>query len=199
MAVTPTLYLAFDGVLHPNLVSFHRGSLPRLRAGGHVLFENCAILEQLIHESPEIAVVLHNWWVQFLGYQRTLRLLPETVRAHVIGATWRECRGPRARMSNTRSRRDWLESDLIRRQPEHPVLVDCDARQVVPQLTDRACIVDSWRGLTEPGALEKLASLLVAEAILPTRRMPLGVESVPERGRVVAAELRPTTHACYNF
>jgi len=164
MTTIPTLYLAFDGVLHPNLISFRRGCLPRLRAGGHVLFENSAILEQLIDVCPATVVVLHNWWVQFLGYQGTLRLLPETVRSHVIGATWRDCRGPRARLTNNRSRREWLENDLMRRQPSQPVLVDCDARQVVPQLIDRACIVDGWHGLTEPGAWERILELLSVDA-----------------------------------
>ncbi|QGS32439.1 HAD domain-containing protein [Cupriavidus metallidurans] len=160
MTTMPTLYLAFDGVLHPNLVSFHGGCAPRLRAGGHTLFENNTILEQLMDACPSTVVVLHNWWVQIVGYQGTLRLLPESVRSHVIGSTWRECRGPRARVTNNRSRRDWLQNDLVRRQPEHPVLVDCDARQVVPQLLDSACIVDNWRGLTEPGAWERLVTLL---------------------------------------
>jgi hypothetical protein len=165
MATMPTLYLAFDGVLHPNLVSFRRGCVPRLRAGGHTLFENNTILEQIIDACPSTVVVLHNWWVQFLGYQGTVRLLPETVRSHVIGSTWRECRGPRARLTNNRPRRDWLEYDLVRRQSAHPVLLDCDARQIVPQLLDSACIVDSWRGLTEPGAWERIVALLTERAV----------------------------------
>lgn len=160
MASEATLYLAFDGVLHPNLVSMREGSLPRLRAGGHTLFENIEILGQVLEACPSTKIVLHNWWVPILGYRATLRLLPESIRQHVVGATWRQVRGPRVRLAKAGTRRDWLQADILRRCPEQPALLDCDVRQVVPQLGDRACIVDNWRGIADSSRIQLLFELL---------------------------------------
>ncbi|KAF7963842.1 hypothetical protein AWV80_05320 [Cupriavidus sp. UYMU48A] len=106
-----TLYLGFEGVLHPNLVSFYGQRLPRLRAGGHTLFENNRILESVIDDYPNVAIVLHTWWVPLLGYRAAIEMLPESVREKVIGATWRGIKGPRARLKMAGPRRAWLDED----------------------------------------------------------------------------------------
>jgi len=162
MGTHPTLYLAYDGVLHPNLVTFRENGLPRLRAGGHELFENNALLEAIIEACPQTEVVLHCWWVPLLGYRSALAMLPELVRNHVVGATWHSGRGLRARRRPSRPRRAWLDDDLKRRHPAYPVLLDCDLIQVAPMLADCACVVDEWRGLASAGACERLCSLLTA-------------------------------------
>lgn len=154
-----TLYLAFDGVLHPNVLTFREGSAPRLRAGGHTLFENLHILEQVV-EAYSVSIVLHNWWVPLIGYRSTLSILPESIRQRVVGATWRQPRGPRARLAKRGTRRDWLQADLLRRCPKHPVLLDCEARQVVPMLEGQACIVDDWKGIADSAGVESLQALL---------------------------------------
>ncbi|WP_244788328.1 HAD domain-containing protein [Cupriavidus pauculus] len=171
MADETTLYLAFDGVLHPNVVTFREGCAPRLRAGGHKLFENMHILEQLV-EAHSVSIVLHNWWVPLIGYRSTLSLLPESIRQRVVGATWRQPRGPRARLAKRGSRRDWLQADLLRRCPKHPVLLDCEARQVVPMLDGQACIVDDWKGIAESAGVESLQALLGQIAEVQTSERP---------------------------
>lgn len=160
MRNSATLYLGFEGVLHPNLVSFYGQRLPRLRAGGHALFENNCILKLVVDAYPDAAIVLHNWWVPLLGYHTAIGMLPESVRPKVIGATWRDIKGPRARLKMTGSRRAWLEEDLWRRRPEHPVLLDCDVGQAAAALAGCSCIVDEWRGLATVGASERLSILL---------------------------------------
>jgi len=169
MGTVATLYLGFDGVLHPNLVSLSRGHLPRLRAGGHVLFENNAILQQVIDTCPQTEVVLHSWWVPLLGYQAALQMLPETVQTHVIGATWRGTRGLRARLRPAGPRRRWLEEDLRLRCPRQPVLLDFDCGQIAPVLTECSCIVDGWYGLASAGASDRLIALL---GVCDTKRTP---------------------------
>ncbi|WP_019450192.1 HAD domain-containing protein [Cupriavidus sp. BIS7] len=160
MGTNPTLYLAYDGVLHPNMVTFRGSERPRLRAAGHVLFENNGLLEAVIDACPQTEVVLHSWWIPLLGYRAALQMLPASVRTHVVGATWRSGRGLRARKRPSRPRREWLDDDLLRRHPEHPVLLDCDLIQVAPMLADCACIVDDWYGLASAGACERLFALL---------------------------------------
>lgn len=164
MEAFSTLYLAYDGVLHPNVVSFHGQRQPRLRAGGHTFFENNDLLREVIAACPNTVVVLHCWWVPYLGFQAAIHMLPQAVRSHVIGATWHSNRGPRARRRQTGCRRDWLEEDLMRRRPERPVLLDCDVAQMAPMLSDCSCIVDGWKGLTSGGACERLLELLATDA-----------------------------------
>ncbi|WP_171514378.1 HAD domain-containing protein [Cupriavidus necator] len=173
-----TLYLAFDGVLHPNLVSFNGRRLPQLHAGGHAFFENSVILEQVIESCPQTQVVLHTLWVPALGYRRVLEMLPQEVRLHVIGATWRGTRGLRARLRPTGARRSWLDEDLIRRRPLQPVLVDCDYRQIAPALTDSSCIVDGWYGLASAGACDRLIALLVADDVGSPLQRSVSVDRV---------------------
>ncbi|MBP0638012.1 HAD domain-containing protein [Cupriavidus sp. AcVe19-6a] len=160
MSNSATLYLGFEGVLHPNLVSFYGQRLPRLRAAGHALFENNSILKSVMDAHPDTSIVLHNWWVPLVGYRAAIEMLPASVRPKIIGATWRSIKGPRSRLRMARTRRAWLEEDLWRRCPDHPVLLDCDFGQAVAALADCSCIVDELHGLAAVGASDRLARLL---------------------------------------
>lgn len=64
-----TLYLGFDGVLHPRNVRLHEGETPRLLVAGHTLFENSPWLERVICARPKTRVILHTWWVFYSGYR----------------------------------------------------------------------------------------------------------------------------------
>ncbi len=158
-----TLYLSFDGVLHPRFVAFRDGQFPRLRAAGHEFFENNSLLELVLESCPQTRIVLHTWWVPRLGYWEAVRALPQSVQTHVIGATLRGNRLLRFKLKPASARRCWLEQDLARRQPINPVLLDCDPRQVPGRLLDSSCIVDGWAGLASSGACEALIVLLSAE------------------------------------
>lgn len=160
MEASSTLYLSFDGVLHPNVVSFEGRKPPRLRASGHALFENNGLLQDVLALCPSTDVVLHSWWVPLIGFQAAREALPQAVRSRVVGATWHSSRGLRARRKQSGCRRSWLEEDLMRRCPEYPVLLDCDFMQVAPMLSDCCCIVDDWKGLAAEGACDRLLELL---------------------------------------
>jgi len=158
-----TLYLGIDGVLHPRATSFTRGErLPKLRDTGHELFENHSILERALELCPHTVVIVHSWWVPLLGYRRTVEAIPELLRAHVIGAT---CHGNRLlpfTLTSATTRREWLRQDILRRRPVTPVLLDCDAHQVLSMLADSTCLVDAHEGLATRGASERLVALLLA-------------------------------------
>ena len=82
-----SLYLDFDGVLHPDAVFIERGKPVELRAPGKLMM-HAQLLEEILDEHPDIEIILSTSWVRFLGYSRTLRKLPTGVRNRVAGSTW---------------------------------------------------------------------------------------------------------------
>jgi|APAra7269096768_1048522.scaffolds.fasta_scaffold00081_10 hypothetical protein len=159
--MTPaTLYLNFDGVLHPRSVRLQAGAKPQLLVSGHTLFENNLLLERAIYARPHTRIVLHTWWVYLLGYRFAALQLPPAVQARVVGATLPGNRVLPRRSPSCGDRRDWLRSDVARRCPAHPLLVDCDSSQVPARLIDRALILDGQMGLSTELQLEELIALL---------------------------------------
>jgi hypothetical protein len=70
------VFLDFDGVLHPD---------PCRDAAR--LFENAPRLEQTLSDFPHVVLVLSTAWRQSGTYEQLLVLLPESLRARVIGVT----------------------------------------------------------------------------------------------------------------
>ncbi|MNF68041.1 hypothetical protein D3C84_498740 [compost metagenome] len=83
---THTLFLDFDGVLHPHAVYLTRQG-PTLKAEG-TLFMWAPTLANLLDDFPMISLVLSTSWVRHLGYKRELGYLPRELRERVIGAKW---------------------------------------------------------------------------------------------------------------
>lgn len=83
---TYTLFLDFDGVLHPDAVYLRRQG-PTIKGEG-TLFMWAPILAQLLDNYPMVSLVLSTSWVRHLGYKRTLGYLPRDLQSRVIGATW---------------------------------------------------------------------------------------------------------------
>lgn len=86
--MTTTLYLDFDGVLHPDNVYNTRGR-PELMEPGE-LFQHAPILEEALSYHPEVKIVLSTSWVGVFGYEDTLAYLPHKIRWRVVGHTWFE-------------------------------------------------------------------------------------------------------------
>lgn len=85
----PTLFLDYDGVLHPDAV-YREGGRIVLRADGFRLFEWTDILQDLLTPYPALQVVLSTSWVRVLGFDFACSHLPEPLRRRVVGATWYE-------------------------------------------------------------------------------------------------------------
>lgn len=81
------VFLDFDGVLHPDAVYQPRNGPLELRAPGE-LFQHAPILEEMLADHPDVKIILSTSWVRLLRYSRTLKKMPEGLRARVIGATW---------------------------------------------------------------------------------------------------------------
>ena len=63
----PTLFLDFDGVLHPDEV-YRVGGRIVLRVDGFSLFEWSSILDELLAPYPGTQIVLSTSWVRILGF-----------------------------------------------------------------------------------------------------------------------------------
>ncbi|MFV8596684.1 HAD domain-containing protein [Ralstonia pseudosolanacearum] len=83
------LYLNYDGVLHPNRVSYSDGNEGRLQVSGHALFEHNARLVELLRDRDAVRIVLNTWWVYALGVERAVCCLPQSLQERVDGSTLR--------------------------------------------------------------------------------------------------------------
>ena len=68
-----TLFLDFDGVLHP------RGGFPLSQAER---------LAAAIAQYPDVRIVLSTSWVETYGVEPVIEMLPDGLRERVIGATY---------------------------------------------------------------------------------------------------------------
>ncbi|WP_368671098.1 HAD domain-containing protein [Cupriavidus sp. IK-TO18] len=173
-----TLYLGFEGVLHPNQVFFSTGGLPKLKAPGHKLFENNHFLEQILEAVPDTPIVIHSWWVYYVGYRAARERLPAVAQRQVIGATWPRNRVTRFKSKEPTPRSDWLIQDLARRRPQSVAIVDYDYRLVPTQLKDVAFILHGTQGLCSQEQCDALITLL-REAPACSPLVPLGRKGTP--------------------
>lgn len=80
--------LDFDGCLHPDSVYINPSKGIYLRKPGHTLFEWMPILGQLLHNHPEVGVVLSTSWGSRISFSFAKSQLGDELQARVIGATF---------------------------------------------------------------------------------------------------------------
>ena len=148
-----TLYLNPEGILYPRR--------PTLCADDvRVLSANVALFDGLLAEFPSTQIVLHSWLVYDVGYHQAVGMLSPLAQEHIIGATVPGNRICRFRHPLKPTRREWLKADLKRRQPLYPVLLDTDARQVLPSLMEYSLIICEWVTTPLEGDAAALCELL---------------------------------------
>lgn len=139
MASPCILYLAVEGVLLRGTLAppkLARGEIYLSVDGAHV-----AQLNGLLVDERHIDIVLTSSWVNTAGFHCVLDLLPESLRAHVVGATIPGNRSLRHRLSQNTSKSEWLAEDVRRREPQVVTVLESDARHVPVPLRDEAVIV----------------------------------------------------------
>ncbi|MEN5181067.1 HAD domain-containing protein [Comamonas testosteroni] len=158
-----TLYLDYDGVLHPEPVYRHpqHGMYLGIEHQGHTLFENSSILIEALAPYPDVAIVLSTSWVRVLGYARAKSCLPLALSGKVIGAVFH------SRMSkhefDAMPRGAQVLADATRRGVNRWLALDDDDEGWLSAARAHLVLTDGDAGLAAPGAKEAFIQKLRAQ------------------------------------
>lgn len=154
------LYLDFDGVLHHENVLWHPniGAYISGAPDGYVLFQHAELLEQMLLPYPKVAIVLSTSWVRRYGCASAAKQLRPSLRARVVGATFR------ARMDI----QDFLKKprglqvldDALRRKPKGWLALDDDALGWPEGCLDKLIKTHPHEGISDPVVQEKFRKKL---------------------------------------
>jgi len=157
------LYLDYDGVLHPDAVFRTRNGIELLHQPGHALFENVALLEEVLEPYPDIRIVLSTSWLLLEGgYKMTKGQLSESMQQRCIGGTFHR-RETRKGWFQTTPRPVQVLADVKRRQPSSWLAVD-DWHEGWPDWAqERFVRTDPVLGIAAPEVLAELRAKLRRE------------------------------------
>lgn len=163
----PTLYLDFDGVVHPDAVFIERGGRIVLRRDGIALFEWSPLLVQALAPHPDVRIVLSTSWVRVTSFDYAKSQLPPELQRRVIGATYhtRMREGCENRRYATEpfallSRFKQIHQHVQRHGVERWLAIDDDAEHWPDGHRANLVETDGELGLAEPGKVEELARKL---------------------------------------
>lgn len=167
MSEQRTLFLDYDGVLHPDEAYLVNGR-PVLRCDG-ALFMWAAHLSALLDGHPDVRIVLSTSWARELRYARARRHLPEDLRARVIGATWHsgmrlsEDLRPLDRMTwwDLATRYDQIKRYVSRAGLQTWLAIDDQPEGWAQADLSHLVRTDSDKGLSDPAARRLMAEWLV--------------------------------------
>lgn len=145
------VYLNFDGVLHPNHLSYRHRRLPELQCPGHTVFEYVPALAEALVEHPDAAVVLNTWWTYHLAVDACLELLPTFIRKRVLGTTLRTAIYEGALPSRLREAEKHISAHA-----KEILILDNSAARYCSNLRPYLLLVDEERGLSCHSAMRAL-------------------------------------------
>ncbi|MEM5448880.1 HAD domain-containing protein [Paraburkholderia guartelaensis] len=120
-----TLFLNFDGVLHPDHMLYENGCTPSLLSAGHTAFEYASHLANTLDGNDDVEIVLNTWWTFFVGVDSVLELLPPAIAGRVVDATLE----PSSRYDSFPCRCREAEKHIARKNRKQLLLLDnCHAR-----------------------------------------------------------------------
>lgn len=164
----PTLFLDFDGVLHPDAVFRRRGYgiylnkpilPPEFRKAE--LFGYAGHLVDILKDFPAVRIVLSTSWVSSLDYNTSLSRLPPTLQERVVGATYHSRHTPEW---DLQTRYHQIMVHVARHHLGQAwVAIDNDPEGWPDAYRDRLVLTDDFRGIADPEAQadlrQKLSSL----------------------------------------
>lgn len=153
----PTLFLDFDGVLHPDEVYQVGGGRIVLRMDGFSLFEWAEVLSELIAPHPALQIILSTTWVRQLGFEVARAYLPESLQRRVVGATWHET-VPRGWDKLTRYQQ--IQRNVATHRHERWLAIDDDCRGWSDEHRSNIVVTDSLLGLGAASAQDELRDKL---------------------------------------
>lgn len=153
----PTMFLDFDGVLHPADVLWRERQWPALAEHlqtTHMLFEHAGLLADLLQPHPQIRLVLSTAWVRLYGYEATASRLPKALQERLVGATFDPDRDSTQFTSVARGYQ--VLADAKRRGLKKWVALDDDGRNWPRGHTRRLIATDPVLGLAAPAVIDAL-------------------------------------------
>ncbi|MCR6665755.1 MAG: HAD domain-containing protein [Methyloversatilis sp.] len=152
----PTLFLDFDGVLHPDEV-YRVGERIVLRMDGFSLFEWSEVLDELMEPYPALQIVLSTTWVRLLGFEVARSHLPESLQRRVVGATWHET-APRGWERLTRY--EQIQLNVVQHRHARWLAIDDDGHGWSDEHRSNLVLTDSLLGLGAASAQDELRDKL---------------------------------------
>ena len=151
------LYLDLDGVVHHEAVLWHPRKgiyMSPYQAAGNTLFEWLPHLEEVLAPFPAVALVLSSTWCIRPGYNKTLTLLPDSLRTRFIGGTFhKRVHGADPwTLASFRSSPRGVQvlADAQRRKPRHWVALDDDIEDWPQSAQAHLIACDGSMGLSCP-------------------------------------------------
>lgn len=150
--MTKTLYLDFDGVLHPTGICRHYQTGEVSCDDGGPLFRWLPILESLLGDR-QVDIVLSTSWVFAFGFERTMSYLTEAITSRVIGATWQETEDINKKYHYAGQYRcDQILDDSVRRGLLYKdwLAIDDEIETVSQHMRPQFAPCYPWKGLSDP-------------------------------------------------
>jgi hypothetical protein len=168
-AARVTLFLDYDGVLHPDACYLEKGR-PILRVPGS-LFMWAPILVDILAPYPQVEIVLSTSWVRVLRFGRARDYLPKNLRTRVIGGTWHSAmaRHPEGAhkveswfASASRFEQIFRYVERAGIQPSKWVAIDDDVQAWNPGFQQCLICTDGLQGISDPKKQSELQARLEA-------------------------------------
>lgn len=157
-----TLYLDFDGVLHPDNAYIDNRGRVRLEGPG-ALFMWAPTLAQALEDHPDIDIVLSTSWVPTKSFSYARKSLPADLAVRVTGATWHSS------FRHDYDKKVWWDhstrceqilADVNRRGRAGWLAIDDDHADWVPAFTEHLVRTHGDTGLGSPWVRERLRGAL---------------------------------------
>ena len=143
------LYLDFDGVLHHESCLYHPRRGAYLEAPDrYSLFQHAPLLEQLLTPYPDLQIVLSTSWVLRYGCSDTVKRLPFSLQARVIGATFHS-RDMVDDDFRCMPRGQQVTEDVMRRRPRDWLALDDDDEGWPLEHKHRHILTHMYEGISD--------------------------------------------------
>jgi hypothetical protein len=161
----PTLFVDFDGTLHPGDALIDENGHITLDSGSPLL-EFAPLLVEMLEPYPTVEIVLTTSWLQKLPVDKVISYLPPELARRVVGTT-RDIKPRLSDVLNGTERTYVISSYAYGRRLKNWLAIDDAVHgayqfgSVPGQLVEHFLLLDSGRGISEVNAQQRIRAWLV--------------------------------------